>query len=68
MKSWPGPNRMMRWGVPDGTRDIKTGELIHDDLIISAALCSTLDEQTWGLAISAVIPGYDPISSLTETF
>ena len=30
----------MKWGVPDGTRDISTGELVHDDLLVSAVtLC-----------------------------
>ncbi len=35
-----GPQKLMRWGVPDGTRDPASGELMHDDLLISAALCS----------------------------
>ena len=26
----PGPSKLMRWGVPDGTRDSSTGELVHD--------------------------------------
>ena len=45
----PGPGRIMRWGVPDGTRAagdgkaLVSGELVHDDLIISAALCTELD-------------------------
>ena len=64
----PGPGRMMRWSVPDGTRDPATGELVHDDLIISAALCSVLDEQTWGLAISEILPASDPISTLDDTY
>ena len=32
-----GPNRRMRWGVADPT--------IHDDLLISAALCAALEEE-----------------------
>jgi hypothetical protein len=43
-----GPNRSMKWGVPDGTREIESGDLIHDDLVISAALCSVLDQCEWG--------------------
>ena len=31
------PN-LVRWGVPDGTRDPGTGRIIHDDLVMSAAL------------------------------
>jgi hypothetical protein len=59
---------MMRWCVPDGKRDPASGELIHDDLIVSAALCSVLDEQPWGLAISEVLQGFDPISTLGDTY
>jgi hypothetical protein len=50
-----GPGRLMRWGVPDGSRDTATGELLHDDLLLSAALVSELDGQSFGLAISQVI-------------
>jgi hypothetical protein len=35
----------MKWGVPDGTRDDSTGDLLHDDLVISAALCALLGDQ-----------------------
>lgn len=31
-----GPNRLMRWGVADPT--------VHDDLLLSAALCAALEE------------------------
>jgi hypothetical protein len=55
-----GPGRLMRWGVPDGTRDPRSGELVHDDLLMSAALVSLLDNQPIGAAISKVIPGKDP--------
>jgi len=37
----------MRWGVPDGTHDPQTGELMHDDLVLSAALCAVLDGEEW---------------------
>lgn len=43
----PGPTRVMRWGVPDGTRDPATGQVVHDDLVLSAALAAVLDEQPW---------------------
>ena len=54
-----GPGQMMRWSVPDGTRDQRTGELVHDDLVISAALVSELDAQPFGLAISKVVQAPD---------
>lgn len=63
-----GPNRSMKWGVPDGTRDQTTGDLVHDDLVISAALCSLLDDQAWGTAESSVVIAQDPLSDLGEVF
>jgi len=65
----PGADRRMRWGVPDGARDPATGELLHDDLIISAALCALLD----GMALTSngpalVIPAADPLEELDYGF
>jgi hypothetical protein len=61
----PGPARLCRWAVPDGTRNPQTGELIHDDLLLSAALCSELDCQVWGTAQSLVIQPHNPLAELT---
>jgi hypothetical protein len=47
--------RILKWAVPDGTRTA-TGDLVHDDLVLSAALCAVLDKQPWGTAESAVVP------------
>ena len=63
-----GPNRSMKWGVPDGTRDESSGELLHDDLVISAAMCALLDEQEWGRAESSIIDATDPLKDLGEVF
>ncbi len=63
-----GPGKVMRWGVPDGTRDAVTGELVHDDLVLSAALVSVLDLQEWGLARSAVVQSLDPIAELAGVY
>jgi hypothetical protein len=46
---------MMRWAVPDGTRDEITGDLVHDDELISSALCAMLDEQEWSIGGPPVI-------------
>ena len=35
-----GNPNLVRWGVPDGTKDPETGKYIHDDLVMSAALCA----------------------------
>jgi hypothetical protein len=55
MEIVPGPERKMKWGVPDGTRDTSNGELVHDDLILSAALCAVLDEQEWSISTAPLI-------------
>jgi len=60
-----GPERKMKWGVPDGRRDAESGELVHDDWILSAALCAVLDEQAWGLAApSLVVQAADPLDQI----
>lgn len=50
-----GPGKVMRWGVPDGRRDVSTGELVHDDYIVSAALISVLDHESWGVGESLIV-------------
>ncbi len=62
-----GPGRTVRWGVPDGTRNPATGDLVHDDLLVSAAMCSLLDSQEWGLARSQ-IEYSDPLAELDEVY
>ena len=42
-------DRRMGWGVADGQRDAATGELVHDDRLIAAALVAALDEQPWSV-------------------
>jgi hypothetical protein len=61
----PGPNKSVRWGVPDGTRDPTTGELVHDDLLISASMLSLLDEQDWSISTpTIVIQAQDPLEEI----
>ena len=63
-----GPNRTMKWGVPDGTRNLESGDLVHDDLVISAAMCVLLDEREWGSAESIILAAEDPLSGLGDVF
>jgi hypothetical protein len=61
----PGPDKKIKWSVPDGTRDPATGDLIHDDLIISAALLSVLDQQSWSVTgPAAVVKARDPLDDM----
>lgn len=58
-----GPGRGLAWGVPDGTR--AGGELLHDDLLLSAALCAVLDGQTWYSGGGALVaPRPDPLAQM----
>jgi hypothetical protein len=41
-----GPGKLLRWGVPDGTR-AADGDLLHDDALISDSLVAVLDRQEW---------------------
>jgi hypothetical protein len=59
----------MRWSVPEGTRDPATSEMVHDDLILAAALVGVLEEQAWGGGGSAmVIQGVDPLAEMDKGF
>jgi len=61
----PGADKRLKWGVPDGTRDPASGELVHDDLLISASLCTVLDGESWQTHLPGVIiPGRDPIKEI----
>jgi hypothetical protein len=60
-----GPGKIMRWSVPDGTRDVSTGELVHDDYVLSASLIALLDHETWGTGDSAIIKQRDIIEDLS---
>ena len=60
-----GPGHPLRWGVPDGTRDALTGEPVHDDLLLSAALCANLDGLDWSATgAPLVVPAADPLEAM----
>jgi hypothetical protein len=64
MEVLPGPERRIKWGVPEGARNPISGAPIHDDLLLSAALVAVLDGLEWGQANSAVLPSVDPLEGL----
>lgn len=68
MEVLEGAGQVLRWGVPDGTRHPTSGELLHDDLLISAALCAVLDERPWGVAESALVRPPDPFGGMGEVY
>lgn len=60
-----GPNKIVHWGVPEGTRDPSTGEIIHDDLLISSAMSALLDDVDWHLSFEPiVIQRRDPLEDI----
>ena len=64
-----GPDKKMKWGVDNNTRDPHTGEIVHDDLVLSAALVAALDEQDWTLTgQSLIVQGIDPLLELDKGF
>jgi len=61
-----GDSKAIKWSVPDGTRDPGSGDLMHDDFIISAAFCAVLDEvATSAEAKSAVIQPKDALAEMS---
>ena len=61
----PGPEKKIQWSVPNGTRHPASGEWLHDDLLICAALFSVLDQQAWAVsAPSVVINAADPLEEM----
>jgi hypothetical protein len=67
MEVLPGPQKVLRWGVPDGTRDELTNTPVHDDIVMSAALCAVLDEQEWAVtAAPVIVPAADPLLAMDK--
>jgi hypothetical protein len=59
---------LLHWEVPQGTCDPVNGEILHDDLVMSAALCATLDERLWGEGESAIIQPENPWKKLKPVY
>jgi hypothetical protein len=67
MQIQPGPNQVMKWGVQNGLRAPESGEMIHDDYILSAALVGLLDAQQWQiLAAPLIIQSVDPLLQMDK--
>jgi hypothetical protein len=62
----PGPAKILRWGVPEGTRG-SNGELIHDDFVIADSLVAVLDRLDWRIPVVAAIShAPDPLASMSQ--
>jgi hypothetical protein len=59
-----GPERLLRWQVPAGTRD-ELGREVHDDWLISAALCALFEKQACQInQQTMIIPAGDPLQDI----
>lgn len=60
----PGVGNLIKFSVPDGTRN-ENGEYVHDDLIISAAMSAVIEERVSGAwvlpAETLIVPAADPL-------
>jgi Terminase RNaseH-like domain len=64
-----GPAHHLAWGVPNGRREADGSGWLHDDLLISAAMCALLDELPWSTPLPGVIlQARDPLEELDEGF
>jgi phage FluMu gp28-like protein len=66
----PGPSKLMRWGVPDGARDRPSGQPVHDDDLITAALCHILDGLEWHVPTGGAVwtTPRDPLLDMDHHF
>jgi hypothetical protein len=69
MKVFAGPEQRLQWGVPASVRDPTNKKPLHDDLLLSAALCGALDEIQWQRSrATVIIPAADPLVELDQGF
>lgn len=69
MQVQAGAAKTMRWGVPEGCSDPQSGEKVHDDLLISAAMCALLDGMRWGgVSAGGFIQAADPLDSIHRRY
>lgn len=66
----PGPDHHMKWSVPEGRHDPTSGEVLHDDWVLSAALASVLDRHEWAFSSgpALIVRGRDPLQEMEGKF
>jgi hypothetical protein len=61
--------RTMKWRVPDNARHPISGEPLHDDWVLSAALCGVLEKMDFRSAGAAfVVEAPDPLRDMDKHF
>lgn len=62
-------NHTMKWSVPVSARHPVSGEPLHDDWVLSAALCGKLEKMDWRSAgATFVVSGKDPLEEMDKGF
>jgi hypothetical protein len=65
----PGPTKQMRWGVPDGAKDAASGERVHDDDLMTAAMCTLLDRMEWRASLPTTwTTPKDPLEEMDRAY
>ncbi len=61
--------RTMKWGVPENARHPISGEPLHDDWVLSAALCAVLEKMDLRSAGAAfIVNAPDPLGDMDGSF
>lgn len=61
--------RTMKWGVPESARHPVSGEPLHDDWILSAALCAVLEKMDLrSVGAAFIVSGKDPLEEMDKGF
>lgn len=61
--------RTMKWGVPENARHPISGEPLHDDWVLSAALCGVLEKMDLRSAGAAfIVQARDPLGEMDGKF
>ena len=67
----PGPAKLMRLGGPrqDSAPDPASGEAVHDDDLMTGAMCHILDGEDWRLSTGAVwTTPKDPLEGMDRRY
>jgi hypothetical protein len=64
----PGPGKIMRWGVPEGTVNADK-QRVHDDFVLADSLTAQLDKLKWqSHSPTLMVPGVDPLEEMDRNF
>jgi hypothetical protein len=62
----PGPQKTLRWGVPDGSRGPDSA-LVHDDYVMADALVAILDKLDWEFhSDTLIVRAPDPLDEMSH--